>query len=125
MQHFMYLYLLSSDSCLSSSRNLASFQRIAPFNAMIAAPTIGIATPQRPTSLRSSLSALLFLFTIKLTAFTEAPVKSSPVTIPEAIPCNLRIITRAFFSELPEQIQGGIIEFYLLEHIKYNKFFLI
>ena len=34
------------------------------------------------------------------------------------------LITRAFFSELSAQTQGGIIEFYLLEHIKYNqKFF--
>ena len=34
------------------------------------------------------------------------------------------LITRAFFSELSAQTQGGIIEFYLLEHIKYHqKFF--
>ena len=33
------------------------------------------------------------------------------------------IMTKAFFSELSTQTQGGIIEFYLLEHIKNNKFF--
>ena len=32
-------------------------------------------------------------------------------------------ITRAFFYNLPAQIQGGIIEFYLLEHIKHNRYF--
>ena len=32
-------------------------------------------------------------------------------------------ITRAFFSDLSAQTQGGIIEFYLLEHIKHNKYF--
>ena len=36
------------------------------------------------------------------------------------------LITRTFFSELSAQTQGGIIEFYLLEHIKYHqKFFNI
>ena len=33
------------------------------------------------------------------------------------------LITRAFFSELSAQTQGGIIEFYLLEHIRHNKEF--
>ena len=33
------------------------------------------------------------------------------------------LITRAFFSELSAQTQGGIIEFYLLEHIRHNKHF--
>ena len=33
------------------------------------------------------------------------------------------LITRAFFSDLSAQTQGGIIEFYLLEHIKHNKYF--
>ena len=33
------------------------------------------------------------------------------------------LITRRFFSELSSQIQGGIIEFYLLEHIKYHQNF--
>ena len=33
------------------------------------------------------------------------------------------LITRAFFSELSAQAQGGIIEFYLLEHIRYKKNF--
>ena len=33
------------------------------------------------------------------------------------------LITRAFFSELSAQTQGGIIEFYLLEHFRHNKYF--
>ena len=33
------------------------------------------------------------------------------------------LITRAFFSELSAKTQGGIIEFYLLEHIRHNKHF--
>ena len=32
-------------------------------------------------------------------------------------------ITRRFFAELSSQTQGGIIEFYLLEHIRYNRDF--
>ena len=33
-------------------------------------------------------------------------------------------ITQSFFSDLSPQIQGGIIEYYLLEHIKYRRRFI-
>ena len=36
---------------------------------------------------------------------------------------NNLYITRSFFSNLSSQTQGGIIEFYLLEHIRYNRDF--